>query len=64
MSARIRLGKELDQEVEKEATRRGIEPSTMVKLIIGEWLMNMTEQRTKKGRGRPPIIRTEVAKDA
>ena len=52
-----RISGDIEKEMTTEAQKRGVLPSTLARLIISQWVMDITEKRTRKGRGRPPITK-------
>lgn len=60
----IRIPKDASNFITEEANRRNIPPALLAQSIFSQWVMEFSLLRTKRPRGRPPIVRTEVAKEA
>ena len=52
---RAMISGEIEQLIKAEAAKRGVHPNTMHRFILTEWAMTFTLERTKRGRGRPPL---------
>lgn len=57
----FRISGKLEEQLEEEAQKRGLSATTLAQLIIGQFVLELTEKKAYgKRRGRPPATTQQI----